>query len=332
LEANGTKGTMMESWTPTVSSDQTLEDATLADWIFQALGAASTCWRLPDGKRVTVGEFDSTEAKRIGDALHAHVQSVIDAVIRGTRSERDDMANEEWAHLAVDWPKKNIEELRAKLKVLTDLIGPVRHLDDEGSIIEWLRASDATVSGLITRIEALERDNKNLRYRLSEEIRIREKVIGDAFSRIVNLEAQVERISENMTTDLDQTKQRVGRLEEEVEGTDRAVAAHNDRISRLEETARRGEPIEDYSMPIGREAENARPLGKALPIRNAGRRTPWPVALRDAALRVDRYMQGSFSQATIEGVLAALRGEDVPPLRPEVKASGGVVPDENLVE
>lgn len=68
------------SWSPTAPSDGTLEDVTLSEWIGQALGAASTCWEHID----QAGVFDSTRAAEIADALHAHVQWVIDEVIAGT--------------------------------------------------------------------------------------------------------------------------------------------------------------------------------------------------------------------------------------------------------
>jgi hypothetical protein len=38
---------------------------TVADAVFQALGAASVCWQYPE----KAGIFDSTRAKAIGDAL-----------------------------------------------------------------------------------------------------------------------------------------------------------------------------------------------------------------------------------------------------------------------
>lgn len=41
------------------------EDITLKEGVFQALGAASMCWSTLEG----AGEFDSTRAKQIGDAV-----------------------------------------------------------------------------------------------------------------------------------------------------------------------------------------------------------------------------------------------------------------------
>lgn len=58
-----------EWWEPTGG-----EGVPLSEWIGQALGAASVCWTNPGG----AGDFDSTEAGRIYEAVHAHVQVVID--------------------------------------------------------------------------------------------------------------------------------------------------------------------------------------------------------------------------------------------------------------
>jgi hypothetical protein len=69
----------IEPWRPTAPSDGTLEDVTLSEWIGQAIGAASMCW-----SEAPTGVFDSTHAARIADALHEHVQQVIDGVIAGT--------------------------------------------------------------------------------------------------------------------------------------------------------------------------------------------------------------------------------------------------------
>lgn len=41
------------------------EDADLASYVFQALGAASMCWN----PRPSTAVFDSTQAKEIGEAL-----------------------------------------------------------------------------------------------------------------------------------------------------------------------------------------------------------------------------------------------------------------------
>jgi hypothetical protein len=68
-----------KAWRPTVAANETLEDVSLASWIGQALGAASMCW-MP---RPT-GESDSVRANAISEALHEHVQSVIQGAIDGT--------------------------------------------------------------------------------------------------------------------------------------------------------------------------------------------------------------------------------------------------------
>lgn len=50
--------------------------------VFEALGAASTCWETPEG----AGVFDSTRAKELGDGLmskiNAHVQAVFEAATK----------------------------------------------------------------------------------------------------------------------------------------------------------------------------------------------------------------------------------------------------------
>ena len=69
---------MTGSWQPQPASDQRLEDVTLEEWVGQALGAASMCWR-----PTPTGEFDSVRAGQIHEALHTHVQSVIQGVIEG---------------------------------------------------------------------------------------------------------------------------------------------------------------------------------------------------------------------------------------------------------
>jgi hypothetical protein len=66
-------------WTPTVGSDEKLEDVSLESWIGQAIGAASTCWESMWSARA--GEFQSDRAKAIAEALLEHVQSVIDKAV-----------------------------------------------------------------------------------------------------------------------------------------------------------------------------------------------------------------------------------------------------------
>lgn len=68
-------------WLPVVNFEGRLEDVSLAEWIGQAVGAASMCWE----DVAKAGVFDSTQAGIISDSLHRHVQEVIDGVIEGTR-------------------------------------------------------------------------------------------------------------------------------------------------------------------------------------------------------------------------------------------------------
>lgn len=48
-------------------------DATLDSYVFQALGAASMCWNPRPSDQV----FDSTQAKKIGDALLEKIKEVV---------------------------------------------------------------------------------------------------------------------------------------------------------------------------------------------------------------------------------------------------------------
>lgn len=69
-----------KKWVPIVNFNGRLEDVSLAEWIGQAIGAASVCWENPGG----AGIFDSAEAARIAESLHGHIQEVIDGVIKET--------------------------------------------------------------------------------------------------------------------------------------------------------------------------------------------------------------------------------------------------------
>ena len=66
-----------KKWLPVVNFEGRLEDVSLAEWIGQAIGAASMCWE----DVAKAGVFDSTQALIISDSLHRHVQKVIDAII-----------------------------------------------------------------------------------------------------------------------------------------------------------------------------------------------------------------------------------------------------------
>lgn len=79
-----------KKWLPVVNFEGRLEDVTLAEWIGQAVGAASMCWE--DVEKA--GVFDSTQARVISGSLHRHVQKVIDQVITGTRRAMAEESNE----------------------------------------------------------------------------------------------------------------------------------------------------------------------------------------------------------------------------------------------
>ena len=78
---------MTPVWQPQPPSDETVEDLPLNEWVGQALGSASMCWENPAG----AGVFDSSRCGEIYEALMAHLNEAIDAVIAGTRSEASDV-------------------------------------------------------------------------------------------------------------------------------------------------------------------------------------------------------------------------------------------------
>ena len=65
------------------------EDLTLEEILFQAMGAASVCWAEKD--RLMAGEFDSSRAKEIGEALLREVNRALQ------------MTAEPWANLAYEY-------------------------------------------------------------------------------------------------------------------------------------------------------------------------------------------------------------------------------------
>ncbi len=68
-------------WLPTPAIGGSVGDVPLNEWVGQALGSASMCWE-DVGK---AGVFDSTRCGEIFDELMAHLDEVINEVIRATR-------------------------------------------------------------------------------------------------------------------------------------------------------------------------------------------------------------------------------------------------------
>lgn len=67
-------------WEPTVREGDSPEELPIEEWIGQALGAASMCWRAPKGVTGSL-TFDSTEAARIAKALERQVRLIVRALV-----------------------------------------------------------------------------------------------------------------------------------------------------------------------------------------------------------------------------------------------------------
>lgn len=124
-------------WHPTVRSGDALIDTSLPEWIGQAIGAASTCWVGGTGD----AEFDSAQAKHIADGLHAHVQKVIDGVIRGTRAERDRVQDTTFAEYKTAMSEAGNARQNAETSANQ---GPYK--DDERRATMWAQIAQAHAS------------------------------------------------------------------------------------------------------------------------------------------------------------------------------------------
>lgn len=124
-------------WHPTVRSGDALVDTSLAEWIGQAIGAASTCWI----GGTSGAEFDSAQAKYIADGLHAHVQKVLDGVSRGTRAERDRVQDTTFAEYKTAMSEAGNARQNAETSANQ---GPYK--DDERRATMWAQIAQAHAS------------------------------------------------------------------------------------------------------------------------------------------------------------------------------------------
>lgn len=74
-----------ESWTPTVSPGESLDDLSLENWVGQALGTASSCW----SNLTRAGTFDDQRCSAVFDGLMAHLKKVIDGKTGAERGTED---------------------------------------------------------------------------------------------------------------------------------------------------------------------------------------------------------------------------------------------------
>lgn len=141
-----------------------------------------------------------------------------------------------------------------------------------------------------------------------------------------DLQERITELDKRLTTEterINDLRERIGWVQdtggEAQTSTDRVLDALNERLSQIESRLNAyGVPMvkgeyrdrtdDDFSAVIGRDSEHARPLGGVVSQLDETER----FVLRGAAERVEKYMTGHFSAATIEGILRALIGEDVP--------------------
>lgn len=106
----------MEPWKPSANCGRTVDDLSLDEWVGQALGSASMCWESVG----RAGVFDSTRCGEIANALLAHLNEVIDGVIKSTRKA------EQGAQLGLASTREMLLELEARgaTGVLAERLAP----------------------------------------------------------------------------------------------------------------------------------------------------------------------------------------------------------------
>jgi outer membrane murein-binding lipoprotein Lpp len=294
----------MEKWTPSVASDETLEDVPLSRWIGEAIGAASMCW-LWNGQRISVGVFDSVEAKRISDALCDHVQSVIDGVIEGTiKAERKGDPRE------VGWAARKIDELTRRVAQLNESVAHLQHKTEN-----WVDHGDEIREGsddLDRRVVQLESGIASM----SDQVNADRDRLNEAHGRISDI--QNNYVTETGFEDL---IGRIRKLERRVNAYGVPVVGSSDTM----ELAKRIKDVErfiQHQQGLDPDDEFSPPVGGITPDKaqavfddgfkrgaNEGFRSGQSDGTAQAKRMVREYMQGHFSEATIQGVMRAITGD-----------------------
>lgn len=130
-------GVKAEPWQPQAPEGQTPEDLSLAEWIGQAIGRASTCWVGGTGAL----EFDGSSARAVAFGLVEHIEGLMTDVARDTVNMLDDKSGEVLARFKADNPDipwgANLG-MASTRQMLAELEARFRDLPNAKDAIEYL--------------------------------------------------------------------------------------------------------------------------------------------------------------------------------------------------